>query len=60
MLDTTCIRVGNEEYAKSNKSYGLTTLKNRHAEIRGEQVHLPFSREKQAQDARHLLPGSPV
>lgn len=54
LLDTTCIRVGNEEYAKSNNSYGLTTLKNRHAEIRGEQLHLHF-RGKSKQDHDILL-----
>jgi DNA topoisomerase IB len=30
LLDATCIRVGNAEYAKANDSYGLTTLRNRH------------------------------
>ncbi|MDB5570924.1 MAG: topoisomerase [Hyphomicrobiales bacterium] len=33
LLDTTLIRVGNEDYAKANKSYGLTTLRNRHVDI---------------------------
>lgn len=33
LLENTLIRVGNEEYEKENKSYGLTTLKNRHAKI---------------------------
>lgn len=42
LLDETCIRVGNEEYAKTNKSYGLTTLRDRHAEIRGSSVRLHF------------------
>src|ERR1700733_13474250 len=40
LLDETCIRVGNEEYAKTNKSFGLTTLRDRHANIHGESVHL--------------------
>jgi len=30
LLDTTLIRIGNDDYAKQNNSYGLTTLKNRH------------------------------
>ena len=30
VLDATCVRVGNEEYARDNKSFGLTTLRNRH------------------------------
>ncbi len=33
LLENTLIRVGNEEYEKENKSYGLTTLKNKHATI---------------------------
>ena len=49
LLDTTCMRVGNDEYAKANQSYGLTTLKDRHADVKGEQVHLHF-RGKSKQD----------
>jgi DNA topoisomerase-1 len=33
LLDETLIRVGNEEYARANKSYGLTTLRNRHVKF---------------------------
>lgn len=33
LLENTLIRIGNEEYEKDNKSYGLTTLKNRHAHV---------------------------
>lgn len=33
LLENTLIRIGNEEYEKDNKSYGLTTLKNRHASV---------------------------
>lgn len=43
LLDTTLIRVGNDEYARSNKSYGLTTLKDQHAEIHGEQLRFVFT-----------------
>ncbi len=42
LLDETCIRIGNEEYAKQNKSFGLTTLRDRHADIHGPSVHLHF------------------
>ncbi|MDM0040119.1 DNA topoisomerase IB [Variovorax sp. J22G21] len=42
LLDTTFLRVGNEEYASSNGSYGLTTLRNRHADLRGSKVTLRF------------------
>jgi DNA topoisomerase I len=42
LLDTTCVRIGNAEYARSNGSYGLTTLRNAHAGISGSRVQLRF------------------
>jgi DNA topoisomerase IB len=42
LLDETCIRIGNEEYAKANKSFGLTTLRDRHADIRGQSLRFHF------------------
>ena len=42
LLETTLIRVGNEEYAKGNGSYGLTTLRDRHARVRGTTVEFQF------------------
>jgi DNA topoisomerase I len=42
LLETTFIRVGNEEYARTNKSFGLTTLKNRHVDIQGSSVKFRF------------------
>jgi DNA topoisomerase-1 len=42
LLDTTFVRVGNDEYAQSNGSYGLTTLRNRHAGVRGSVLRLSF------------------
>jgi len=42
LLDTTCIRVGNEEYALSNGSYGLTTLRTPHAGVKGSLLKLRF------------------
>ncbi|WP_440533653.1 DNA topoisomerase IB [Variovorax sp. YR566] len=42
LLDTTLLRVGNEEYASSNGSYGLTTLRNRHAAVQGQALRLRF------------------
>lgn len=42
LLENTLIRVGNEEYEKENKSYGLTTLKNRHVDIWGGDIHFTF------------------
>lgn len=35
LLDCTGIRIGNDEYARSNRSFGLTTLRDRHVEISG-------------------------
>lgn len=43
LLDTTLIRVGNDEYARSNKSYGLTTLKDQHADVQGEKLRFVFT-----------------
>lgn len=42
LLERTFIRVGNEEYARENKSFGLTTMKNRHAKVRGSNVRFRF------------------
>ncbi|MEP7245234.1 MAG: DNA topoisomerase IB [Gammaproteobacteria bacterium] len=42
LLESTLVRVGNEEYARTNGSFGLTTLRNRHVELKGETVHLEF------------------
>ena len=42
LLETTLIRVGNEEYARSNRSFGLTTLRNRHARVRGDRLTFFF------------------
>src|SRR5258705_758432 len=42
LLERTFIRIGNEEYARENKSFGLTTLKNRHVKVKGAQVLFRF------------------
>lgn len=42
LLDTTLVRIGNDEYARSNGSYGLTTLRNRHAAVQGSTLRLRF------------------
>jgi DNA topoisomerase-1 len=42
LLEMTLIRVGNEEYAKANKSFGLTTLQDRHVEVRGPVMKFRF------------------
>ena len=42
LLETTLIRIGNDEYARDNKSYGLTTLKDGHADIRASTITFKF------------------
>ena len=42
LLESTMIRIGNEDYAKQNKSYGLTTLANRHVAVSGAEVKFSF------------------
>jgi DNA topoisomerase-1 len=42
LLEATLIRVGSDEYARTNKSYGLTTLKNRHVEADGSALRFNF------------------
>jgi DNA topoisomerase I len=43
LLETTLIRVGNDDYAKQNSSYGLTTLKRRHVAVDGNEVRFRFT-----------------
>jgi DNA topoisomerase-1 len=58
LLDLGAIRVGNESYAKSNKSFGATTLRRRHATVAGDRLKLRFKaksgqlREATISDAR--------
>ena len=42
LLETTLIRVGNEEYARSNDSYGLTTMRDKHVDVSGTKVSFQF------------------
>ncbi len=42
MLEKTMIRIGNEEYAKENQSYGLTTLRNKHVDVGATKVKINF------------------
>ena len=42
LLQATLMRIGNEEYARSNKSFGLTTLRDRHVRIDGSEVEFRF------------------
>jgi DNA topoisomerase-1 len=49
LLETTYIRVGNDEYAKENESFGLTTMRSRHVHIAGARLMFQF-RGKSGQD----------
>ena len=42
LLDRTLIRVGNDEYARENQSFGLTTLRRRHVQVKGTQLRFEF------------------
>jgi DNA topoisomerase-1 len=42
LLEATFIRIGNEEYARANRSYGLTTLRNRHVRVTGSNIRFQF------------------
>jgi DNA topoisomerase-1 len=59
LLERTRIRVGNEEYARDNRSFGLTTLRDRHARIKGGRMTFAFTgkagkdHEVELADRRH-------
>src|SRR6266699_2726082 len=42
LLERTFIRVGNEAYARENKSFGLTTMQDRHVDVKGSQLRFRF------------------
>lgn len=42
LLEQTLIRVGNEDYARDNGSFGLTTLRNRHVKVKGGELRFTF------------------
>ncbi|WP_334368902.1 DNA topoisomerase IB [Bradyrhizobium sp. AZCC 1578] len=54
LLETTLIRVGNDDYARQNNSYGLTTLKNRHVAIEGNEVRFRFTGKGGKQWSLHV------
>ena len=56
LLELTAFRVGNDEYANNNKSYGLTTLRHHHAKVRGSTIQFNFrgkSGKQQCIDVEH-------
>lgn len=42
LLELSLIRVGNEEYARNNRSFGLTTMRDKHVKVNGATVHFEF------------------
>jgi DNA topoisomerase-1 len=54
LLELTHIRVGNEEYTRANGSYGLTTLRDRHVRLRGDELRFRF-RGKSGKDRNVAL-----
>ena len=52
LMETTFIRVGNEEYARENHSYGLTTMRNRHVQVNGSTITFRFQGKSKI---RHTL-----
>lgn len=42
LLEITLIRVGNEEYARANASFGLTTMREEHVDVDGARIHFQF------------------
>ena len=56
LLDETLIRVGNDQYARTNGTFGLTTLEHDHVEIAGSRIHFAFvgkSGREQDLEVRH-------
>jgi DNA topoisomerase-1 len=46
LMERTYIRIGNESYEKTNGSYGLTTMKDKHVEIKGDTIRFSFNGKK--------------
>ncbi|WP_194722409.1 DNA topoisomerase IB [Noviherbaspirillum malthae] len=51
LLEATMMRIGNEQYARQNKSFGLTTLRDRHVRIDGSEVEFRFRGKSGVQHA---------
>jgi DNA topoisomerase I len=49
LMERTYIRIGNESYEKENGSFGLSTLKDRHVEIKGDTINFSFKGKKSIQ-----------
>ncbi|MEO7386624.1 MAG: DNA topoisomerase IB [Gammaproteobacteria bacterium] len=57
LLEQTLIRVGNEEYARENGSFGLTTIRKRHVESTGGSFRLSFQGKSRVRHAVEIRPG---
>jgi DNA topoisomerase I len=55
LLEITAVRVGNDEYARENQSFGLTTLRNRHARVRGNKLTFRFRGKSGVQHEVHVI-----
>jgi DNA topoisomerase I len=55
LLETTRFRVGNEEYARLNRSFGLSTLRSRHARVRGATIRFRFRGKGGRTEERALI-----
>jgi DNA topoisomerase-1 len=55
LLEKTLIRVGNEEYARTNKSFGLTTMRDRHVDVKGSTVRFEFRAKSGIQQSVDLM-----
>ena len=58
LLDRAGLRVGNDEYSARNGSYGLTTLRHRHAKLRGNRLMLHFKGKSQVEQQLDICDGS--
>jgi DNA topoisomerase I len=54
LLEKTMIRIGNDEYARTNKSFGLTTLRNRHVDVQGGRIAFHFRGKSRVEHAIEL------
>lgn len=57
LLETTLIRVGNEEYARTNESFGLTTMRDRHVKVNGHSLRFEFRGKSGIRHAVDLTDG---
>jgi DNA topoisomerase-1 len=54
LLQVTMMRIGNEEYARTNRSFGLTTLRDKHVKIDGSEIKFKFRGKSSVQHAIRL------